>query len=500
MSASPPESGSVASERIRVRIAPSPTGAVHLGLVRTALFNWAFARGHGGAFVLRIEDTDRERSTKASELAILEGLAWLGIDWDEGPDKGGPYAPYYQSERIDRHRAAAERLLGAGKAYRCFCSQERIAELRERQMERKETPRYDRRCRALDLAEAERRAADGEPYVVRFRVPEGETRFADLVRGDVRFKNEAVDDWVMVRQGGLPTYNFVVVVDDIDMAITHVLRGEEHLVNTPKQVLLYEALGAEPPRFGHLPLLLGQDRKKLSKRSGDTSLDDYRRKGFPKEAIVNFLCLQGWALDGETEVFSVDELIANFEIRDVSKGGAVFDMDKFLWLAGETIRRQATGLVAERCAPFVIEAGLMTEAELEARRDWYVSVVAGEQERIQLYAELPGRIAHYFADDDAVVYDAKAEKGARKHDARVATLGDFLAWLRERDDLDQPAELGAATKAWTLDRDLRMPALFQPLRCALTGAAGGRDLFEIIALLGPERTARRIEAGIRRLA
>jgi nondiscriminating glutamyl-tRNA synthetase len=488
------------TDPIRVRIAPSPTGTVHLGLARTALFNWAYARGRGGTFVLRIEDTDRERSTKESERAILDGLAWLGVEWDEGPDKGGPFTPYYQSERIERHLALADELIAKGAAYRCFCSPERIDALREEQRAAKQNPRYDGQCRDLDPTETLSRAEAGEPFALRFRVPDGETRFTDLVRGDVRFANVEVDDWVMVRRGGAPTYNFVVVCDDVDMQISHVFRGEEHLVNTPKQILLYDALGLEPPQFGHLPLMLGKDKKKLSKRSGDTSLDDYRRNGFPKAAIVNFLALQGWALDGETEVFSVEELVEKFDITDVSKAGAVFDMDKFSWLAGEYLHGDSLENVAQLCAPYMIEAGLMTAAELEERRDWYLRVVAGEQERIRLYSELPARVAHYFASDDAVEYDAKAEKNARKQAERLSTLTQYLEWLRARDDFDEAASLGAATKEWLAEHELKLPALFQPLRCAVSGMPGGLDLFELMGLLGRESTFRRIESGLQRLA
>ena len=490
----------------RVRIAPSPTGAIHLGLARTALFNWAFARGREGTFILRVEDTDRERSTRASEEAILEGLAWLGLDWDEGPDAGGAFEPYRQSERIERHLERANELLEAGFAYRCFCTPQRLEELRERQMQAKQTPAYDRTCRSLDPAESARRAEAGEPFVLRFAVPEGETGFEDLVRGRVTFQHTEIDDWIMVRRDGNPTYNFVVVCDDVDMQISHVFRGEEHLVNTPKQILLYRALGAEPPAFGHLPLMLGPDKKKLSKRSGDTSLEDYRGKGYPPEAVLNFLALQGWALDGETEVFSVDQLLAKFDIKDVSKGGSIFDFDKFLWMAGEYVHVEDVDRIIERSAPFLVEAGLMSRDEIEARSDWLRTVVGMERERIRLYSDLPGRIAHYFAASDGVTYQPKAEKGARKHDTRTDTLASFRAWLAERPEWTgaDPAEsartLGEAAKAWVGEQGLKIPALFQPLRCALTGMPGGPDLFETLLVLGRESALERIEAGIERLA
>lgn len=487
------------SSDIRVRIAPSPTGSVHLGLARTALFNWAYARGRGGTFVLRIEDTDRQRSTKESEAGILEGLRWLGIDWDEGPEVGGDRGPYYQSERIEGHLARAASLLESGQAYRCFCTAERLEELREAQQARKETPRYDGHCRELDPAEAKQRQDSGEACTVRFRVPEGETRFEDLVRGEVTFQNTEVDDWVMVRADGNPTYNFVVVADDADMEISHVFRGEEHLVNTPKQLLLYRALGLEPPSFGHLPLLLGKNRKKLSKRDGSVSLLDYRDSGYPPEAVVNFLCLQGWALDGETEVFGVDQLVEKFDIRDVSKGGSVFDFDKFLWLSGEYIHTDSDERVAERAAPYVVSAGLVTAAELEERKSWFLRVVAMEKERIRLYSELPARIAFHFAADDAVEYEPGAEKNARKREARLETLGDYVAWLEGR-DLDDVEAVGGETKAWIAERGLKIPDLFQPLRCALTGLPGGPDLFELMSILGADRVRNRIQSAVTRLA
>jgi len=488
-------------DAIRLRFAPSPTGSLHVGGARTALFNWAYARRFAGTFVLRIEDTDPERSTREFERAILDGLSWLGIRWDEGPDIGGPHGPYRQSERIARHREIAARMLAGGFAYRCFCSAERLEKLREEQSARKEKPAYDGRCKEIPGPESEARAAKGEPNVLRFAVEPGETRFVDHVRGEVAFQNREVEDWVMVRSDGNPTYNFVVVCDDVDMRITHVFRGEEHLVNTPKQVLLYRAMGERIPEFGHLPLMLGTDRKKLSKRTGDTALQDYREKGFPPEAVLNFLCLQGWALDGKTEIFGVDDLLAKFDIRDVNKAGAVFDMDKFLWLSGEYIRRDSLEHVAARCAPYVVRAGLMTEAEIRSRDLWYLSVIAGEKERIRTYAELPERIRYLFADDAAVPYDETAEKNSRKHADRVATLRDYLEWLRPRltggSSLD---ELKTGGRAWLEERKLKPPQLLQPLRCALTGQAGGPDVYEVMLWLGPDRSLRRIEVGLERLS
>lgn len=489
------------SRPLRLRFAPSPTGRLHIGGARTALFNWAYARGRGGVFLLRIEDTDRERSTPEYERAILEGLSWLGLDWDEGPEVGGPHGPYRQSERGDHYARHVEHLRASGAAYACFCDTARLDALREAQTAAKQRIAYDRRCLELAPDEVARRLQAGESHVLRFRVPEGETRFVDLVRGDVRFDNVEVDDWIMVRSDGTPTYNFVVVCDDIDMAVSHVVRGEEHLVNTPKQVLLYAALGGEPPEFAHLPLMLGTDGKKLSKRTGDTALQDYRDKGYPRAAIVNFLSLQGWALDGATEVFTVEQLVASFDLRSVSKGGSIFDLDKFRWLAGEYIRRESLEELVEHVRPFVVAAGLAGEAELAARAEWFRELVRGEQERIATYGELPERVAWAFAADDAVTYDPKAEAGARKQADGARTLSMYADWLAARvDEGARPLELGDATKAWVGEQGLKIPALFQPLRCALTGLAGGRDLFEVLELLGAEASLARIRHGARRLS
>ncbi len=491
-----------AGDSVRVRFAPSPTGKLHIGGARTALFNWAYARGRGGKFLLRIEDTDPERSTAEHERAILSGLRWLGLDWDEGPDVGGPHAPYHQARRIGRHKELAQQLFDGGKAYRCFCSRERLEQLHETQKAAKERLAYDGLCRRLTRAVSDERAV-GEPFVLRFAVPSGKTRFLDHVRGDVVFDNVEVEDWVMVRSDGNPTYNFVVVCDDVDMEITHVFRGEEHLVNTPKQVLLYEAFGRAQPEFGHLPLMLGADRKKLSKRKETeyTALSDYIEKGYPRDAMVNFLCLQGWALNGSQEIFNVAELVSNFDINDVSKAGAVFDFEKCNWMAGEYIRRDTLEHVAQMCAPYAVRAELMTEAEIRERHGWWLAVVAGEKERVHTYSDLVERLRYLFVDDEKLVYDPGAEANARKQVARIETLKAFLDWLRPR--IETGVDAGAlrdAGKAWIAERGLKMPALFQPLRCALSGLSGGPDTFDIMSWLGPERTLRRIALGVERLA
>jgi len=494
------------SQAVRLRFAPSPTGQLHIGGARTALFNWAYARRLGGTFVLRIEDTDPTRSKPEYETALIDGLRWLGLTWDEGPGVDGPHGPYRQSERRARHDELAARLLADGHAYRDFSPPPKASSTdaptgTDVPAKKRGHDVYRGADRDLDAAESERRATSGEPFVVRFRVPEGHTKFVDHIRGNVDFDNREVDDWVMVRTDGSPTYNFVVVCDDADMRITHVLRGEEHLVNTPKQVLLYGAFGLEVPEFGHLPLMLGKDKKKLSKRTGDTALVDYRDKGYPKEAVINFLCLQGWALDGATEVFSVDQLVESFDIKGVSKGGSIFDPEKFLWLAGEYVRKDSVEQLAAHCAPYMVAAGLMTEDELATRGEWFRAVVAGVQERIRIYSELPERIAFLFTADAKVVYEDKARAGATKHEGWADTLRDLADWLRPRLDAGEaPDLLRDATKEWVKQRGLKFPQLFQPLRCALTGQPGGPDLFDVMSWLGAEATLARIEFARSRLA
>lgn len=498
-----PPTLNVSDQNIRLRFAPSPTGQLHIGGARTALFNWAFARRMGGSMVLRIEDTDPTRSKKEYEVAILDGLKRMGMDWDEGPDVGGEFGPYRQTERFERYLGVAASLFQAGWAYRCFCTPERLVELRTSQMARKENPRYDGCCKELPKEEADARVSAGEKAVLRFSVPEGETTFTDLIRGQITFQNAEVDDWIMVRADGAPTYNFVVVVDDSDMEISHVMRGEEHLTNTPKQVLIFRALGLDVPLFAHLPLMLGKDGKKLSKRTGDTALQDYLDKGYPPEAVLNFLCLQGWALDGENDIFSIDELVKNFTPESVAKGGSIFDPEKFKWMAGEYIRRDIPERLAERCGPYMTAAGLMTVEDLTSRHDWFLRAVKVEQERFSLYSELPGRLAYCFASDTDIEWDKKAEKNARKHEGGAAILAEYAEWMTphfEGGEVVDTAALGVATKEWITVRGLKIPSLFQPLRCVLTGAAGGADLFEIIGLLGEVKTRGRIASGAARLA
>ena len=342
----------------RVRFAPSPTGYLHVGGARTALFNWLFARQAGGTFVLRIEDTDAERSSDDMVTGILDGLRWLGLDWDEGPEVGGAHAPYFQSQRVDRYRAAVASLLESGHAYRCYCTPERLRDERERAEQRGEAWQYDRACLGLTVDERRARDAAGAPSAVRFRVREGHTAFDDAVHGRIEFDTANVEDFVILRSDGLPTYHLCVVVDDVDMRITDVIRGDDHISNTPKHVLLFEALGAPVPRFAHVPLILGADKKRLSKRHGATSVMEYARQGYLPDAMVNFLALLGWSPGDDRELMTRQELVESFSLDKISGGNAVFNTDKLDWMNAQYLSRMPVEQLAGHARPVLGEAGL----------------------------------------------------------------------------------------------------------------------------------------------
>src|SRR5262245_11936490 len=347
---------------VRVRFAPSPTGYLHVGGARTALFNWLYARRHGGAFILRIEDTDVERSSTDMVSGILDSMTWLGLDWDEGPGKGGPHAPYFQSERLPSYRDAARRLVEGGHAYYCYCRPEELKAKREAAEQSGTSGMYDRKCRSLSAADIRAREAAGTPRAVRFLVPDGRTRFNDLVHGPIDFDNATIEDFVVLRSDGHPTYHLSVVEDDVAMAVTHVVRGDDHISNTPKQVLLYQALGAPVPAFAHVPLILGPDKKRLSKRHGATSVGEYEKQGYLPEAMVNFLALLGWSPRSDEEVFTRDELVARFMLDGISGGNAVFNREKHDWFNQQHIMRMPAGEILARIADDLEQAGLALAA------------------------------------------------------------------------------------------------------------------------------------------
>jgi glutamyl-tRNA synthetase len=482
----------------RVRFAPSPTGYLHVGGARTALFNWLFARRHGGVFVLRIEDTDAERSSAGMVEGILDGLRWLGLDWDEGPLVGGPHAPYFQSQRFDRHRAMAERLVAQGAAYYCYCTPEELKAKRDAAGtdEAGGGWSYDRTCCRLGAGEIAARERDGVPRAVRFKVPdglEGSTRFEDLVHGPIEFEAAHIEDFVIVRSDGHPTYHLSVVSDDIEMAITHVVRGDDHISNTPKHILLYRALGAAVPQFAHVPLILGPDKKRLSKRHGATSVMEYERQGFLPEAMVNFLALLGWSPGaGDQELFRKDELVGAFTLDGISGGNAVFNTEKLDWFNQQHIGSLAPDELGRRLKPSFEAAGMWSEAYLEDRHAWFFAVIELLKPRVKRLGEFAAQGNFFFTD--AIEYDADA---ARKHLRGMAEhLVGLDAVFTELAAFD-PVSIEAALRLVAAARSVKAAALIHASRVAVTGRAVSPGLFEVLALLGRKRVHSRLVAASR---
>jgi glutamyl-tRNA synthetase len=471
----------------RVRFAPSPTGYLHVGGARTALFNWLYARRHGGVFVLRIEDTDAERSSADMVSGILDGLRWLGIDWDEGPDVGGPHAPYFQSERGERHRSAAARLVEQGRAYYCFCSADRLREEREKAEARGEAWQYDRACLALDPARVAQLVAEGAPKAVRFRVPDGKTAFDDAVKGLIEFDSANIEDFVIVRSDGHPLYHLSVVVDDVDMGITLVIRGDDHISNTPKHVLLFEALDAPVPRFAHVPLILGADKKRLSKRHGATSVTEYRNQGYLPAAVVNFLALLGWSPGDDRELMSKAELIERFTLAGISGGNAVFNTEKLDWMNGQYIGRMTTSELATAVRPLLASSGLDTNPALTdpAAFGRLLELLRPRAKRLTDFAEQAAPLLQE---------PAEYEPAAEKH-LSVPGLADHLdalaAALRTVEPFSE-ASAEAALRAVAAERNVKAAALIHATRVALTGRTTSPGLFEVIVLLGRKNVLGRI--------
>lgn len=485
-------------EIVRTRMAPSPTGLPHLGNFRTLVFNWLLARHHSGQFVLRIEDTDVARKVDGAIDAFLDAMRWLRLDWDEGPEVGGPYAPYFQSERLPIYREHAERLIAQGDAYYCFCSPERLTAMRAEQQRRKEPPGYDRICRNLTEAEVNTRLAEGVTPVIRFKVPlEGSTSFYDLIHGEITFPNSAMDDFVIIKSDGYPTYHLAHLVDDHLMRISHVLRADEWISSAPRHVLLYRAFGWEPPKFAHVPQILGPDKSKLSKRHGATSVLAYRDMGYLPEAMVNYLALLGWAYDASAEIMSKQELIERFSIEKINKTGAVFDINKLDWMNGYYIRQLTVEDLTSRLMPFLENAGLATEND----RPHVEQIVPLIQERLKKLGEVTELTDFFFAgtlEFDSRLLVAKGLTSEASLDAlqvareRVAVLPN---WDR--------ASLEEAIRPLAEELGLKTGQLFGILRVASTGRTAAPPLFETMEVLGRQLAMARLgeaEERLRQLA
>ena len=485
------------TEPIRVRFAPSPTGRPHVGNIRTATFNWLLARHSGGSFVLRIEDTDVARKVEGALESILDGLKWLGLDWDEGPDIGGDYGPYFQSQRLPLYREAANRLIAQGDAYYCYCSSERLEAMRAEQVKGKQPPGYDRHCRDLTPEERAQKDAAGIVPVVRFKIPlEGQTRFTDLIWGDVEFENKTIDDFVLLKSDGYPTYHMANVVDDNAMKITHVIRAEEWISSTPRHILLYQALGLKPPNFVHHPMILGPDRAKLSKRHGAVSILEYREQGYLPETMFNFLSLIGWSLDDKTEIMSRKELVDNFSLDRIGKTGAIFNRDKLDWMNGLYIRNLSVDDFTGRVLPF-LESGLPPEIKRPLDADYVKKIMPLIQERAKTLVEVAGLVDFFFTDgldyepELLIVKKMTLELAVRALEASELRLEALKAF--DHDSLE------AALRPLAEELGLKAGQLFGTLRVAVTGRTVAPPLFETMSVLGKEKSLERIKSALDRL-
>lgn len=482
------------AKEIKVRFAPSPTGPFHIGGARSALFNWLLARHTQGKFLVRIEDTDLGRSSRESEENIKESLRWLGLDWDEGIDVGGPNGPYRQTERLAIYQREVQRLIQEGKAYYCYCSQEELEADRQSQLKEGRTPVYNGHCRHLTEEERARYEQEGRKPVVRLRVPEGETiAFTDMVRGRVEFQTSGVGDFIIMKSDGIPVYNFAVVVDDALMGITHVIRAEEHLSNTPRQIAIYHALGYEVPEFGHISLILGADHKKMSKRHGATSVTAYKDMGYLPEAMVNYLALLGWAPKGERELFTREELIREFSMSRVSSNDAVFDIEKLNWINFQYMKNLSADALLDFLLPFIEKAGYISMPLSNEKREWLKQVVCYVRERISYGAQAPEQVKIFF--EDVPPFTDEEIIAIMKQDTSAVVLKEFSSELEELPDFTEES-ISGCFKALMKRTGIKGKAAFEPVRIALTGATKGPGVYEMMVLFGKEKTLRLLKTAL----
>lgn len=481
-------------KKLKVRFAPSPTGPFHIGGARSALFNWLVARHADGTFLVRIEDTDLKRSTKESEENIKDSLKWLGMNWDEGIDVGGPHGPYRQTERLDLYKKEVQRLLDEGKAYYCYCSAEELEKSRKAQLDAGKTPIYDEHCRHLTEEEKAKYEAEGRKPVVRLKVrKDGVFAFDDMVRGHVEFQAAGVGDFIIMKSDGIPVYNFAVVIDDAFMEVTHVIRAEEHLSNTPRQLAIYEALGYKPPKFGHISLILGEDHKKMSKRHGATSVTEYRNMGYLPEAVVNYLALLGWTPKGEQEIFTEEELIKQFSMKRVSSNDAVFDINKLNWINFQYMKKLDADQLYDLIVPFLVKAGYVDAAVNEEKKDWLKKVIWFMKDHIYFAGQAADELRFFFEDmpkitDENVLAVMKEETSGK-------LLKAFIEDLKALETFDQ-AEIKKCFNACMKAQGIKGKAAYEPTRIALTGVTQGPGMFEMMELFGREKTMDRLLAAL----
>jgi len=479
---------------IRVRFAPSPTGHLHIGGARTALFNYLYAKRQGGIFVLRLEDTDIERSTQESVDMILKDLNWLGLKWDEGPEVGGEYGPYKQSERAEIYKNAVEKLINNNQAYYCFCSPAEIEDRRQQLSQAGKTYKYEGTCQSISLEEAKSRVKAGEEHVIRLRVPtSGETIINDKIRGKVVFENKVLDDFILVRSNGSPTYNFAAVVDDSAMHITHIIRGDDHLSNTPKQILVYQALQATLPTFAHVPMILGADRNRLSKRHGATSIGAYAQEGYLPETMINYLALLGWSWDDKTTLFTLNDLENKFSLKRVNQSPAIFDNDKILWMNGVYLRQASNETYINLAIKQLLQAGLIKEPLNTETKAWAAKIVLVVKSKIKKLSEIPEQVSFFWEDQLELTKEAKEKLSEAKPYAEwFKTLHKKLSMLKSFETV----ELEKVLRNLSEEAGVKLGVLVHPLRVAVTGRINSPGIFEVLELLGQEKVVQRLAAAL----
>ncbi|MBI2844641.1 MAG: glutamate--tRNA ligase [Armatimonadetes bacterium] len=475
---------------IRVRFAPSPTGSPHIGNIRTAVFDWLFARHEGGVFILRIEDTDRARLVPGAMEEIMRDLRWAGLDWDEGPEVGGPYGPYIQSERVDLYQKHAEQLVAEGRAYHCYCTAERLEEMRKAQQAAGKPTGYDQRCRYLTEEERAALASESDTFVIRFAMPtSGQTSFVDVVRGELSFDNALQDDFVILKSDGYPTYHFASVVDDHLIKISHVIRSEEWISSTPKHVQLYSALGWEPPAWVHPSLILGPDRSKLSKRHGAVNFSTYIEEGYLPDAMVNYLALLGWSAGEDRDIYSIQELIEKFTLEGITGHPAIFDAQKLLWMNGVYIRQTSMNRLAELILPYLQKAGLVSEPPSDSELDYVRKIVPLIQDRLKVLSEAPELAEFFFREEPA--YDPKAVQKWLERPEASELLTKVVDRLEELEEWNVGAIESAVREAGA-DVGAEGGKVIHPVRVASTGRTVGPGLFETLEVLGRDRVVTRL--------
>jgi glutamyl-tRNA synthetase len=470
---------------IRVRMAPSPSGFLHVGTARTTVYNWLFARHHRGKFILRIEDTDPSRSSREMIDAILEAISWLGLDWDEGP--------YHQSQRIQLYQEYARKLLESGKGYYCFCSPQELEEKRKQAIASQGEWKYDRTCLKLSDEEKQEKIESGRPKAIRLLVPDGETAFSDLVYKELKKENKELDDLIVLRSDGTATYNFACVVDDVDMKISHVIRGNDHIANTFKQVLIYQALGLTSPQFAHIPLILGKDKAKISKRHGAVSVMDYKEQGFLRDALVNYLALLGWSPKDDREILSTDQMIELFTVEAVNPANPIFDREKLEWMNGEYIRAMDDQKLTDEVLPFLVKENLITKETAEGKREWLSKYVSLFKERAKTLKDFAEKGKYFFGFD----YQYE-EKAVKKHFHLPEVVDRLSAYSERLAELEifEKTKIEQALRDLADEMQVKPAALIHPVRLATTGTTAGPPLFDALEFLGKEEVIRRIEKAL----